>query len=332
MASGGRPKFYPIEHGFDEMKEFAAYYPGVYTYDDTSWYAHPWFPKFNKDYWEEYQKICNQDEWEGKAGQPAMRVARIDHENLADFDVRQTNSAVEYIKAHANSGKPFFMDVNFMGCTSRPFRTRRSWVSRTSATIPIAMIEMDSNIGRIMDAIRAEAPDTIVIHTADNGAWQDAWPDAGTCRSAAKKERGFEGAFRVPGIMWARAEFRQAVLDEMMSHMDVWPTTATMAGLTPPPHGEWKDNNGKPIYFDGIDNTAYVTGKANIRRAEDGSIPTARSFYGACDDVGDKNNRDINIAWKLLYSRKTPGSVPSWTSVPSVLLTTSRWIRLRSTT
>ena len=48
----------------------------------------------------------------------------------------------------------------------------------------------------------------------------------------------------------------------MMSHMDVWPTTATMAGLTPPPHGEWKDNDGKPIYFDGIDNSAYVTGKA----------------------------------------------------------------------
>ena len=32
---GDQPKFYPIEHGFDEMKEFAAYYPGVYTYDDT---------------------------------------------------------------------------------------------------------------------------------------------------------------------------------------------------------------------------------------------------------------------------------------------------------
>ena len=31
-----------------------------------------------------------------------------------------------------------------------------------------------------MDAIRAEAPNTIVIITADNGAWQDAWPDAGT--------------------------------------------------------------------------------------------------------------------------------------------------------
>ena len=31
---GDQPKFYPIEHGFDEMKAFAAYYPGVYTLDE----------------------------------------------------------------------------------------------------------------------------------------------------------------------------------------------------------------------------------------------------------------------------------------------------------
>ena len=35
-----------------------------------------------------------------------------------------------------------------------------------------------------------------------------------------------------------------------------------MVGLTPPPHGAWKDNDGKPIYFDGIDNSAYVMGKS----------------------------------------------------------------------
>jgi arylsulfatase len=33
---GDVPEAYPIEHGFDEMKEFFAYYPGVYTYSDTS--------------------------------------------------------------------------------------------------------------------------------------------------------------------------------------------------------------------------------------------------------------------------------------------------------
>ena len=45
---GDQPKFYPIEHGFDEMKEFAAYYPGVYTYDDMDNFAHPWFPEIQR--------------------------------------------------------------------------------------------------------------------------------------------------------------------------------------------------------------------------------------------------------------------------------------------
>jgi hypothetical protein len=38
-----------------------------------------------------------------------------------------------------------------------------------------------------------------------------------------------------------------------MTHIDLWSTLAAMVGITPPPHGEWKDNNGKPIYFDSID-------------------------------------------------------------------------------
>ena len=55
------------------MKEFAAYYPGVYTYDCTENFAHPWFPKYNAAYWDEYQKIVNLYEWEGVAGQPANK-------------------------------------------------------------------------------------------------------------------------------------------------------------------------------------------------------------------------------------------------------------------
>ena len=47
-----------------------------------------------------------------------------------------------------------------------------------------------------------------------------------------------------------------------MSHIDCWSTLAAMAGITPPPTGEMKDNNGKPIYFDSIDNSAYILGKA----------------------------------------------------------------------
>ena len=47
---GDKPESYPIEHGFDEMKAFAAYYPGVYTYSDTSKWFHPWFPSYNAEF------------------------------------------------------------------------------------------------------------------------------------------------------------------------------------------------------------------------------------------------------------------------------------------
>ncbi len=302
-------KFYPIEHGFDEMKQFAAYYPGVYAYEDTAPNAHPFFPKYNKEFWDFYQKAVNRYEWEGTAGKPAVKGdggAVITLENLADFDVRQTDSAVAYIKQHAKDGKPFFMSVNFMGM-HQPTSPNKAFVGKSHlGNYSDKMIEMDANIGRIMDAIRAEAPDTIVIHTADNGAWQDAWPDAGTTPFRGEKGTGFEGAFRVPGIMWAPGRIPAGqVLYEMMSHMDVWPTTATMVGLTPPPHGEWKDNNGKPIYFDGIDNTAYVTGKAK-HSARNGWIYTdGEKFLGMRADVGgDPTNPDLKIAWKMLYSSK----------------------------
>jgi hypothetical protein len=34
-----------------------------------------------------------------------------------------------------------------------------------------------------------------------------------------------------------------------------------MVGLKPPPH-DWVGNDGKGIYFDSIDNSAYILGKA----------------------------------------------------------------------
>jgi len=40
---GDKPDAYPIEHDFDEMKNFAAYYAGVYSYNNTTKWFHPWF-------------------------------------------------------------------------------------------------------------------------------------------------------------------------------------------------------------------------------------------------------------------------------------------------
>ena len=180
---GDVPKFYPINHGFDEMKQFAAYYPGVYAYSDTAHNAHPVVPEIQQGilgHVSENREPLRMGRHGGQAGGQGRQRRRDHAGEPADFDVRQTDSAVEYIKKHAKDGKPFFMSVNFMGM-HQPTSPNKAFMGKSHlGNYSDKMMEMDANIGRIMDAIRAEAPDTIVIHTADNGAWQDAWPDAGT--------------------------------------------------------------------------------------------------------------------------------------------------------
>ncbi len=69
-------------------------------------------------------------------GQPANKVARIDYDYLHEFDVRQANSAVEYVKKHAKDAKPFFMDVNFMKMHNPNIPAKAFIGNPTSATIP----------------------------------------------------------------------------------------------------------------------------------------------------------------------------------------------------
>ncbi len=302
---GDKPQFYPTEHGFDEMKNFAAYYPGVYAYSDTSAKMHPWFPSYNPQFMQLYNAAVNTGEWEGIAGQEPKRVATIDYDYLAEFDVRQTNSAVAYIDAHSNDPAPFFMDVNFMKMHN-PNNPAEAFRGKSHlGNYSDSMLELDSNIGRVMDAVREKAPNTIVVLTADNGAWQDAWPDAGTTPFRGEKGSAFEGGWRVPGIVWWPGKVPAGeVRGEMMTHIDAWSTLAGMVGLQPPPQ-EWVGNDGKPIYFDSIDNSAYVLGKAEHSARTSWIYIDGENFEGLRFDVsGDPENSALNIAWKYLYTAK----------------------------
>ena len=303
---GDKPESYPTEHGFDEMKQFAAYYAGVYSYNDTSKWFHPWFPSFNAEYSKMYDSVVNLGEWEGVAGQPARRVATIDYDSLATFDVRMADNAVDYINAHSKSGQPFFMDVNFIKMhnptNAAPAFRGRSHLGDYSDSL----MELDADIGKIMDAIRSVAPNTIVIVTADNGAWLDAYPDAGTIPFRGEKGSAFEGGWRVPGIMWWPNHIPAgAQYGEMMSHIDCWATLAAMAGLNPPPHGEWKGNDGKPIYFDSIDNSAYILGKSPHSARRSWVYIDGENFNAIRVDIGgDPKEPWLNMAWKYTWTAK----------------------------
>jgi arylsulfatase A-like enzyme len=302
---GDKPESYPIEHGFDEMKNFAAYYAGVYTYDYTDKWFHPWFPSYNPEFAKMYSENVNMNEWEGTAGQLAKDLGRITYERFTTFDEEQANNAVKYIKAHANSDKPFFMDVNYLKMHN-PTNAAPDFAGRSHlGDYSDSLMELDADIGKVMDAIRAVAPNTIVIVTADNGAWLDAYPDAGTTPFRGEKGSPFEGGWRVPGIMWwpnhiaAGAQF-----NEIMSHIDAWATLAAMVGLTPPPH-DWVGNDGKPIYFDSIDNSAYILGKSQHSARNSWIYIDGETFQGARADIGgDPKEPWVHIAWKYLYTAK----------------------------
>ncbi len=95
-----------------------------------------------------------------------------------------------------------------------------------------------------------------------------------------------------------------AQFDEMMSHIDAWATLAAMVGPTPPPH-EWVGNDGKPIYFDSIDNSAYVLGKQPLSARDSWVCIDGETFNGARADIGgDLAEPWVHITWKYLCTAK----------------------------
>jgi arylsulfatase len=107
----------------------------------------------------------------------------------------------------------------------------------------------------------------------------------------------------------------------MMSHIDCWSTLAAMVGIAPPPHGEWQDNNGKPIYFDSIDNSAYILGKSPHSARKSWIYIDGENFGAVRFDIGgDPKEPTTNIAWKAVMTAKDSwlGPEQSLGSIPAM--------------
>ena len=133
---GDKPESYPIEHGFDEMKEFAAYYPGVYTYDDTSQVVPSLVPVVQPGVREGVlQTIVNLYEWEGVAGKPAKQ-GRAHHLRLPCRLRRAAGRLRGRLHQAARQGRQAVLHGRQLHEDAQPdqCRARRSPASRTSAT------------------------------------------------------------------------------------------------------------------------------------------------------------------------------------------------------
>jgi arylsulfatase A-like enzyme len=299
---------YPIANGFDEMYHMLPYYAGVYAYPDTN--LTPDWPADNPEFMDAWNKF-NLGEWEGKAGQPAVKTRDFTWQDLATVDTEMQETAIKWLQDHAADENPFFMYLNFMKVHNPNFPSPE-WQGKSPGRHPYldSLMELDDNSGKVVQAIRdlGIAENTLVIWTTDNGAWVDAWPDAGYTPFRGEKGSAFEGGFRCPAIAWWPGAIAPGqVATEMMSHMDWWPTFAGLIGVEPPPH-IWVDNNGAPIVFDGIDNSEYLLGKG----------PSARDTFFYYYDQAFGGVRVEN--YKFLFTAKDTWLGPSLplTSAPSM--------------
>jgi len=203
-------------------------------------------------------------QWDGKAGAAPTAVKKdFTYADLATGDDEMRAKAIDRLKAHAKDQNPFFMYLCFLK-VHNPNNPSPRWKGKSpgGGNYLDALMELDDNSGQVVQAIRDLGIDqnTLVVWTTDNGAWIDAWPDAGYTPFRGMKGSSFEGGFRVPAIAWWPGHIKPGTVNmDMWSHMDWWPTFAKLAGLEPPPH-DWKDNDGNPIIFDGIDLSESLLG------------------------------------------------------------------------
>jgi hypothetical protein len=173
----------------------------------------------------------------------------------------------------------------------------------------------------------ADAPNHFAI-------FEQLMDSAGTTPFRSEKGTAFEGGWRVPGIMtWPWHIPAGVTYGEMMSHIDCWSTLAAMAGITPPPPGEMKDNNSKPIYFDSIDSSICILGKSP-HSARKSCIYINGEYLNAIrvDIGGDPKEPWLNIAWKFLWTAKDSWLGPTQNLGSLPRYTTSPWIPTRNTT
>lgn len=237
----------PIAQGYDKMQDVVLYHLNAYTYTMPSFN-----PDMPKDMLAFFEKVTT-GVLEGEAGGKVREVSKVTEENIAELDMVMTENVLKQLDVYAKDKKPFFMSINFAK-NHQPNLPSKQFVGKSAAKSKYAdaVVEMDYNVGRVMDKIRALgiSENTIVIYTVDNGAWQDVHPDAGYTPFRGTKGTDREAGSRVPAIAWWPGQI-EAGSDshEIVGGLDLMATFANLAGVELPKI----DREGKPIIFDSYD-------------------------------------------------------------------------------
>lgn len=229
---GYQPKFNPTRHGFDQFNGFIS---------------------GNIDAHSHFDRMTTPDWWQGEVlkDEPGYHTDLI------------TERTIDFIRRHAD--EPFFIYVSH-GAPHSPHQARGSEILRgpDKGTVPPwgdqgvtysdnpedpnwlmkhFMLPLDEGVGRIREEIQklGLAENTIIWFVSDNGGTAK----NGTISPKTRGTKGsvYEGGHRIPGIVWAPGRIKPGTSSELITGMDIMPTSLAMADMTVP----------REINFDGID-------------------------------------------------------------------------------
>lgn len=237
----------PINQGFDEWWGFpfstdVAWFPDAVGFDPELFAT----PRL----------------YEGRKGEGVKKLQPYDKTVRPYVDAIIAEKSVNYIKAHANGDKPFFLYIPW-SLVHHPSIAHPDFQGKSGAgKFGDAMIEHDYRVGQVMEAIKQAGieDNTLVIYASDNGPDRAEYPyigDTGPYRGYLGTVH--EGSVRTPMIMsWPGKVPSGKVSNEIVSISDFFPSLAAIAG------GEVPDDRA----MDGVDQSKFFLGQQDHSNRE----------------------------------------------------------------
>jgi len=261
---GGEPEHYPTNQGFDEA---------LWSEGNPPWWG------FNRNVkrtdnagytnmgglvWSPAPENFAYDtggNMRGKKGEKPEMVAPFSMKLYNTMDTDTANDVIDFIERHASSDKPFF--AYYAGKGNHFWGANPDFMDQPAATNNSAqMAEHDHNVGRLLRKLKelGIAENTLVVWMSDNGPMYAMHPHGGYSLLRGEKGETWEGAIRVPGIVWwpKTIEAGQDPID-LVQVTDMFTTASSIAGA--------KNEIPNDRVTDGVDQSALLLlGEGKSRR------------------------------------------------------------------
>ena len=166
--------------------------------------------------------------------------------------------AIDFIERHED--EPFFLLISYI-TPHEPMEAKESDLERFAhiedplRRTTLAMIAcMDDNVGNMLELLKEKGleEDTLIFFLSDNGGY----PGNGSLNTPYRgtKSQMLEGGIHVPFLMQWKGQLPEGkVYEEVVSSLDIVPTTLAVAGVEAQP--EWQ--------LDGVNLLPYIVGRAD---------------------------------------------------------------------